>query len=436
MTASERGGVVSPAAPDAEGRDVRGSAGTLRVLFFVEGYTDIRLVKGLSEIVDLTMAVPAEPYERSQLKQRIADAGVRLRVDEIRGGRLAFQARSLAYLWRRARDFDVILSQEVLRGSLSANVVGALRGVPVAMYMDIPPVEYFRWRRRRGQIGWARSLAGEMVIRFLMRVNGWLAARTLAVGPYLQQVAARYSSRTGIARYCGVDMSLYRPATAGERAALRRALGLPADKFIVLYSSRISHEKDPETALQATALAKSRGLDAVILNLGGGHKDFLDLAARLGVNRAGDPDPVALGRPAVHPMRELADYYRAADAVVQASLEEGLGFSPLEALASGTPAVATAVGGLELNLPGHARLVPPRDPNAMADALLWIASNREEARAQALRGREFVAREWSRERAFGELREALHDVRAEFERRHGVGAGAKAGAKAGARTGA
>jgi glycosyltransferase involved in cell wall biosynthesis len=399
--------------------DVPSSAGgerRLRVLFFVEGNTDIRFVSGLSEVFDLTLAVPAAPYEQSGLKRRVAEAGIRLRVHELRGGRLAFQFQSLAYLWRNAGEFDVVLSQEVLRGSLSANIVGAVRGVPVVMYMDIPPIEYFRWRRRRGQIGWARSAAGELVIRALMRVNGRLSTRTLAVGGYLREMAGRYTSSTGLARYCGVDTSVYRPATMEERASIRRTLELPAGKFVVLFSSRISHEKDPETALRAMALVKSRGLDAVILNLSGGYRDFVELADRLGVN--GEPDdPVAIGRPAVHPMLELADYYRAADAVVQASHEEGCGFSPLESLACGTPVVATAVGGLEINLPGYAQLVPPRDPEAMADAVLWIAANREAAREQALRGREFVVAEWSRAHAFAELREALVEVRAEWDRR-------------------
>ena len=91
----------------------------LRVLFFVEGFTDIRFVVGLSEICDLTMAVPAQAYESSSLKARVIESGARLSVREIPGSRLAFQARSLTYLWREARKFDVILSQEVLRGSLT-----------------------------------------------------------------------------------------------------------------------------------------------------------------------------------------------------------------------------------------------------------------------------------------------------------------------------
>ncbi len=107
----------------------------LRVLFFVEGYTDIRFVVGLSSICRLVVAVPSRPYVESGLKQRLAQSSASLRVDEIDGGRLGFQLRSFVYLWQRARDFDVILSQEALRGSLNANVIGALQDVPVVMSM-------------------------------------------------------------------------------------------------------------------------------------------------------------------------------------------------------------------------------------------------------------------------------------------------------------
>jgi len=46
--------------------------------------------------------------------------------------------------------------------------------------------------------------------------------------------------------------------------------------------------------------------------------------------------------------------YQASDICVQASREEGLGFSPIEAMACGVPAVASAVGGLkETVVDGH-----------------------------------------------------------------------------------
>jgi glycosyltransferase involved in cell wall biosynthesis len=395
---------------DAERRDVGPPQPRLRVLFVVEGYSDIRFVTGLSEFSDLTMLVPAQQYHESGLDQRLLASGTNVHVDQLSGGRLHFQAASFGYLWRRAREFDVILSLEILRGSLNSCAVGAISKVPVVTYMNLPPLEYFRCRRERGQSGWMRSFLGESLIRGLVWINSKLATRCVAVGPYLAEVASRHCARVSVGYAYGVDTDFYRPADNSEKARLRSVLKLPADKFLILSGSRMSHEKDPETVLRGVALARSRGLDAVVLNLGGGYKDFLRLAQELSLRNAAD---WVLGRPAAHPMTELADYYRASDALAQGSLDEGAGMTPLEALACGVPAVCTAVGGLTLIAPDYVRLTPRRDPEAMANEFLWIAAHRAEARAQAARGREFVEREWSRQRAFS----SLHVVLAEAARK-------------------
>jgi glycosyltransferase involved in cell wall biosynthesis len=371
-----------------------------RVLFFVEGYTDIRFVTGLAGICRLTMAVPTRTYQESGLKERVKASGAGLRVDEIPGGRLRFQVSSLFYLLRHAREFDLILCQEFLRGAFNGTVVGALTNTPVIAYMGISPLEYFRCRLERRQIGPLKAWLGESVIRFLMTVNGRLATRCLAMGPYLRDVAARYCPRSEVGLYYGVDTETFRPATDEERAALRRKRDLPLDKFIIFLSSRISHEKDPETVLCATALAREKGLDAVVINLGGGYKDFLNLAREL---RLKDADQWVLGRPAAHPVTEVMDYFRSADAMALASLAEGAAYSTLEGLACGTPVVCTAVGGMLVQLQGYARLTPRRDPEGMCNEFLWIAANREEARSQALRGREYIIREWNRNKAFADL---------------------------------
>jgi len=230
------------------------------------------------------------------------------------------------------------------------------------------------------------------------------------MGPYLRDVAADYCPRSQIGLYYGVDTECFRPAETPEQLELRRRLDLPDDKFVIFLSSRISHEKDPETVLRASSMARARGLDAVLINLGGGYKEFLNLAKEL---RLPETDRWVLGRPAAHPMTEVADYFRAADVVVLASLAEGAAFSTLEALACGTPVVATAVGGMAVQLNGYARLTPRRDPVAMCEQLLWVAANYEESRTQALRGREYVIRKWNRQKAFTELLEIIEAVYAE-----------------------
>jgi D-inositol-3-phosphate glycosyltransferase len=277
----------------------------------------------------------------------------------------------------------------------------------VVTYMGISPLEYFHCRRERRQIGLARWLVGSALIRTLASINGRLAARCLAMGPYLRDVASEWCARSEIGLYYGVDVEQFRPADEHERARLRGDLDLPSGKFLVVLSSRISHEKDPETVLRAVALARQRGLDAILLNLSGGHREFLALPAGLGLADAGS---WVLARPAVHPMKELAAYFRAADAVALASLAEGAAYSTLEALACGTPVVATAVGGMAAQLRGYASLTPRRDAAAMADAFLAIAASPPAARAQAATGREYVRREWSREKAFVDLASVLHRV--------------------------
>jgi glycosyltransferase involved in cell wall biosynthesis len=379
----------------------------MNVLYFCEGFTDIRFVAGLAERCDLTLATPAWEFQVSGLADRLLEGGARLKVDAIRGKRPAFQLRSFAYLLRSIRQYDVVLSQGMSRGSLNSTVAGRLMGVPVVTYESIAAVAYWRCRSERGSIGRVRAFAGELFIRLCLNVSGMLGTTAIALGPYLVEMTRRYSSRVAIGYYYGVDTQLYRSVPRERRCALRRIHGLPEDKYLILFSSRISHEKDPETALLAVAKARDSGLDAVVLNLGGGHREFLDLARRLDLR---DAEQWVLARPAVHPMKNLCEYFQTADLVVQSSLEEGAGMAPLEALACGTPVVATHVGGMAVLLKDVAQLTPRKDADAMASAILWAARNPEDARRQVIKGQEYVASTWNRERAFDELMRVLQNA--------------------------
>ena len=152
------------------------------------------------------MMVPSRPFRESGLAERVAESGATLRVIEIPGGRLRFQIQSMRELWRQVGGCDLILSQEVLRGSLNANIIGLLRRTPVVTYMGISPLEYFRCRRERRQIGPVTWWLGSTLIRTLATINGRLASRCLAMGPYLRDVASQWCARSEIGLYYGVDV--------------------------------------------------------------------------------------------------------------------------------------------------------------------------------------------------------------------------------------
>jgi glycosyltransferase involved in cell wall biosynthesis len=67
----------------------------------------------------------------------------------------------------------------------------------------------------------------------------------------------------------------------------------------------------------------------------------------------------------------LRDWYRVADITVFPSVLEAVSLGALEAMACGSAVICTATGGFLDLLDGTdaALLVPPQDPNALADAL-------------------------------------------------------------------
>lgn len=86
---------------------------------------------------------------------------------------------------------------------------------------------------------------------------------------------------------------------------------------------------------------------------------------------------------------DVADIMRGLHAFVLPSLAEGISNTILEAMASGLPIVATAVGG-NVDLVAHGQtgyIVPAADPQAMADQLISLASNPGAARSLGQAGR-------------------------------------------------
>ena len=184
----------------------------------------------------------------------------------------------------------------------------------------------------------------------------------------------------------GVDMAA---AALAEPAPLRDMLGWPATAHVVASVSRQVDGKGLDTLIQA--VARTGGADVRVAMIGGGPlRPALEaLARRLGVQ-----ERVAfLGQrsPAI-------PFLKACDSAVQLSEEtEHCSNSIIEAMACGRPVVATAVGGNpELVTDGRTGiLVPPRDPAAVAAALLRLATDPAGAARMGARGQEAAGRRYS-----------------------------------------
>ena len=166
---------------------------------------------------------------------------------------------------------------------------------------------------------------------------------------------------------CGVDTELFTP---GDQAAARATLGLDAGPQL-LYVGRLAPIKGLETLLDGMARLHAAGSPAHLTIVGGDADEPLDgheaeLRSRLARLALGD----AVTFVGAQPQERLRTWYVAADATVLPSYYESFGMVALEAMACGSPVVASRVGGLQTTVRHGVTglLVPDHDPVSLAEA--------------------------------------------------------------------
>lgn len=172
----------------------------------------------------------------------------------------------------------------------------------------------------------------------------------------------------------GVDGRRFRPLKL-DRGEVLRGLGLPAPAGPVLvYAGKLACFKGADVLVDAAGTYERQvpGIATVIAGDGAERRALESLARALHLRNlhfAGFLD-----------QERLARLYAAADLAVVPSREEPFGLAALEALACGTPVIASTVGGLTEYVDDTVgRLVPPDNPGALAQAIM------EELRAEAHR---------------------------------------------------
>ncbi len=237
-----------------------------------------------------------------------------------------------------------------------------LYNMQIAHYLDTSPM----WRR---VIGHAASLSVS---------STWMKE---AVAPHVSADATVHVIPNAI-HVADYDHTI-------EAPEIREELNIADDAIVVSLAGRLTRYKGQEDLLHAVHSIRNRYRNIHVLLIGGpdavgvadGYEDTLrQLCAELEMSER------------VHFLgwRDDVDrIYAASDIVTMPSHEEAFGLVAAEGMAMERPVIATAAGGVPefISDRDNGHLVPPQDPEALAERLLEVLDNPAEARELALRAR-------------------------------------------------
>jgi glycosyltransferase involved in cell wall biosynthesis len=168
----------------------------------------------------------------------------------------------------------------------------------------------------------------------------------------------------------GVDLEKFRPR-AKKREEMRRKLGISESAIVVLTVRRLVYKNGVDTLIEGANIAVKKNPRIVFLAVGKGPDSD---GVKLRIQQLGIEDNFKLA--GFVSDADLPSYYNAADLFVLPSKSgEGLPLVALEAMACALPVIATDVGGIrEVLKDDYGKLVPPNQPEALAEAVLDFAA--------------------------------------------------------------
>jgi glycosyltransferase involved in cell wall biosynthesis len=273
-----------------------------------------------------------------------------------------FAAHALA-IAKAARGFDLIHAHWTF-SAFAASLTTTLRGLPLVA--TVQGSDAYRAMRMplAGALG-RRALCGARKVIALSRS---LADAAAAQGVDPRKIAVIPN---------GVDTARFAPN------------GKPREPFVLFAGSLIARKGVP-TLIRAMAILRRRHPECRLVLIGDGpqRRELESLARQSGLSDSvqftGNLGPA-----------EVARWMRRSELFVLPSREEGQGVAMLEALASGTPCIASGVGGIpDVLSPEWGALVPPDDPQALASAAQEILDRADRGRGMGLAAASAVRRRY------------------------------------------
>lgn len=262
--------------------------------------------------------------------------------------------------------FAIIQAHWVIPNAPVAVLIGWLRRIPVVISLhgsDVYMAEKIK------PVGWVASWAFRRAAA-VTASSADLLARAQKLGATLDPL------RAVVIPY-GADAAIF-ARTATPRMALRQKPGFGPDAQILLCVGRLVYKKGFEYALRAMPLVLQTFPKAKLVIAGTGdlEPELRKLAIELNV-----AEQVRFEGAVPH--HKIPEYLAACDLFLLPSIiddsgnVDGLPNTLLEAMAAGRPVIASKVAGVPLAIQDgeNGRLVPPRDPAALAAAIVELLNN-------------------------------------------------------------
>ena len=271
--------------------------------------------------------------------------------------------------------YDLIHSHYWMSG-IAARDLKAAWGAPVIHMFHTLGMMKQRVARVPGEAEGEYRLQGE---REVLRLADRIVAATPAELAQLQWLYEADTRKIAVIPP-GVDVSHFYPISQDEA---KEVIGVPPCEEMLLFVGRIEPLKGLDTLIQAIAQMQTRGVYVCLTVIGGDPNTSPEAQsaemARVQTLReeAGLSDLITfLGK---RGQDTLPYYYSAADVVVVPSYYESFGMVALEAMACGTPVVASQVGGLAFLVQDGVTgfTVPVDEPGALADKLMMLVRDPE-----------------------------------------------------------
>ena len=281
-------------------------------------------------------------------------------VDDFTRGVMAFAAE-------RAIDYDLIYAHYWLSG---------LAGLALRDAWHLPLIQMFHTLglmkdRIGGQADGAPGVRSLSEARIMAEAD-----RLIAATPAEQlQMTLLYDAAWNRIQIVppGVDTDRFKPGTANDRKAAKVRIGFGPTDQLLLFIGRPEPLKAVDTILEALKIVFDTDLkqrESLRLLVIGGQGDEPTVQALIRQADAyGIGDRVCFLD--AQPQEKLTQYFQAAEALLMPSDYESFGMAALEAMACGTPVIASQVGGLAYVVRDEETgyHVPTRDPEALAAAI-------------------------------------------------------------------